>query len=460
MWDKKFKQSDRKKFLHLIQYIVDAIDSGKLKSGEVLPTQRQLSKKLNLSIGTITKAFKELERMGYLSGEIGRGTFVSDITTEYKNFLYTESKTPYKYNLGHFRTSELFNHTIQLNLLSGIKEIAGTPDFFYKLNDFNNCGTEAQKESFINWIKPLGFESIDTTDTTLLMSEVSAINTIINALTEVGDKILVEQIGDRITKDQIAQSSRETTPVKLDAHGIDTSDLEEKIKLHQPKLLITQPTFQMPTTITSPKSRKEEIMKICEKYGVIILEDAKTDKFYDAAVNPYYEMNPNIGLYVTGTYFTLNPALASSVVVGNSNQIKKIENQFKLYNWTHSQILLEMCSNLINTGKADKIVDERKKILESRNICFDEVFDIPPNTSHKYSPFRWLKIPDTWSNAQFAQVAYENGILVRNSDIFLNDKLPPMPYLRISNGSIHKDEDYKTALVQLKELFKEQDFSF
>ena len=53
MWDKKFKQSDRKKFLHLIQYIVDAIDGGKLKSGQALPTQRELSKRLNLSIGTI-----------------------------------------------------------------------------------------------------------------------------------------------------------------------------------------------------------------------------------------------------------------------------------------------------------------------------------------------------------------------------------------------------------------------
>ncbi|MEQ9164653.1 MAG: PLP-dependent aminotransferase family protein [Fulvivirga sp.] len=460
MWDKKFKQSDRKKFLHLIQYIVDAIDSGKLKSGEVLPTQRQLSKKLNLSIGTITKAFKQLEQMGYLSGEIGRGTFVSDITTEYKNFLYTESKTPYKYNLGHFRTSELFNHTIQLNLLSGIKEIAGTPDFFYKLNDFNNCGTKAQKESFIRWIKPLGFESINATDTTLLMSEVSAINTVINAMTAVGDKILVEQLGDRITKDQVAQSNRIAIPLKLDAQGIDPTDLEEKIKLHQPKLLITQPTFQMPTAIVSPKSRKKEIMAVCEKYGLIILEDAKIDKFFDAEVSPYYEMNPDLGLYITGTYFTLNPALSSSIVVGNSNHIKRIENQFKLSNWTHSQILLEMCANLINTGRADKIVDERKKILETRNICFDEVFEIAPNTSHKYSPFRWLKIPETWPNAQFAQMAYENGILVRNSDIFLNDELSPMPYLRISNGSIHKDEDYKAALVQLKKLFEEQDFSF
>ncbi|MTI39540.1 aminotransferase class I/II-fold pyridoxal phosphate-dependent enzyme [Fulvivirga lutimaris] len=460
MWDKKFKQSDRKKFLHLIQYIVDAIDSGILKSGELLPTQRDLSKRLNVSIGTITKAFKELEHMGYLSGEIGRGTFVSDITSEYKNFLYTESKTPYKYNLGHFRTSELFNHTIQLNLLSGIKEASSSPDFFYKLNDFNNCGTEHQKQSFIDWIKPLGFGNITTSEATLLMSEVSAVNTIINTFTEAGDNILIEQIGDRITKDQILQSKRTLAPVKIDNLGIDPKDLEEKIKLHQPKILVTQPTFHMPTTMVTSKNRKQEIVKVCERYNIIILEDGRTDKFYDNVVNPYYEMNPEIAIYVTGTYFPLNPALSSSIVVGSNNNIKKIENQFKLYNWTHSQILLEICTNLITSGRADKIVEERKKLLELRNKCFDDVFDIAPNASLKYCPFRWLKLPNSWANAQFAQLAFENGILVRNSDIFLNEDLPQLPYIRISNGAINNDADYEAALLEIKRLFEEQDFSF
>jgi DNA-binding transcriptional MocR family regulator len=460
MWDKKFKQSDRKKFLHLIQYIVDAIDSGKLKSGELLPTQRELSKRLNVSIGTITKAFKELERMGYLSGKIGRGTFVSDITTEYQNFLYTESKTPYKYNLGHFRTSELFNHTIQLNLTSGIKEVANTPDFFYKLNDFNNCGTDHQKECFINWIKPLGFNKLRSTEATLLMSEVSAINTVINSFTEGNDTILIEQIGDRITKDQILQNKRTLVPVKIDSLGIDPKDLEEKIKLHQPKILVTQPTFHMPTTLVTPKKRKQEIIKVCERYNILILEDGRTDKFYDDVVNPYYEMNSEIAIYVTGTYFPLSPSLSTSVAVASSSNIKKIENQFKLYNWTHSQILLEICANLISSGKADKIVEERKNLLELRNKCFDEVFDIAPNTSHKYCPFRWLKLPDSWANAQFAQLAFENGILVRNSDIFLNEDLPQLPYIRISNGAIHNDADYEAALLEIKRLFEEQDFSF
>lgn len=455
MWNKKFAKSDRKKFLHLIDYIIKSIDTGVLKAGDTLPTQRELSKKLNLSIGTITKAFKELEKLGYLSGEIGRGTFVKDIVSEYSDFWYSENKVPYKHNLGHFRTTELINHTIQLNFLSGLKEVANSPELFFKLNDLNNCGTNHQKEVFNEWISQLGFNKLEVADTIILSSEVSTMSIIINALTYPGDKIILEEVGDRIIRDQVSGNQRIPISVKLDGSGIIPEDLEAICKKEKPKLLVTMATLHNPTTITTGAKRKKEILAICEKYNIIIVEDGKVDMFYDNKILPYFTLNPDISIYTTGFYFHLNPTLSTSLVLAGNINLKRIENTYKLTHWASSQMLVEIVTNLIETGRVDKIITERKKILKKRNLIFNQVFNIKRST-HPYDILRWLKLPNHLSSSHLTQVAYENGILVRNSDIFTSEDNSNMPFIRICNGAIHEDKQYELSLNNLKELFSDK----
>lgn len=457
MWNKKFEKSDRKKFLHLIDYIVEAIDSGELAPGQSLPTQRELSRKLNLSIGTITKAFSELEKMGYLSGEIGRGTFVRDIAAEYDDFWYTESKVPYKYNLGHYRTTELFNNTIRVNLLSGIKEVANGPDLFKHLNDLNNFGSSAQRETFIHWLGNIGFESISTNQISLLAAELLSTNVLINTLSERGDHVILEEVGDRITKEQVVQSDRKVVTVKMDQEGIIPESLEEAIVRHQAKLLVTTCTFHNPTAIITPLKRKKEVLRICEKYHVRIIEDGKVDFFANGSVHPYFALNPEIGVYTSGLYFHISPALTTSFVVASEDVIRKVESMFKLTYWSSSQLLLETSTSLISSGKADIIIEERKKLLRNRNRILNETFGIQtPQNDPLTSVIRWLKIPSSWLSAELTQAAFEQGILVRNSDIFALGTSLKLPYIRICNAAIHKDESFQKALIELKAIFNER----
>jgi len=56
--------------------IMDAIKKGTLKVGTKLPTERELSQKLNVSRNTISTAYKALEEDGALKSYQGKGTFV------------------------------------------------------------------------------------------------------------------------------------------------------------------------------------------------------------------------------------------------------------------------------------------------------------------------------------------------------------------------------------------------
>ena len=62
--------------------IKSQILNGNLKSGEGLPSIRNLSKELKVSIITTKRAYEELEKEGFIETVTGKGTFVSKQNTE------------------------------------------------------------------------------------------------------------------------------------------------------------------------------------------------------------------------------------------------------------------------------------------------------------------------------------------------------------------------------------------
>ena len=64
----------------IVDKYVDLIRSGELTAGTRLPTHRDLAASKRISLATATRVYAELETMGLVSGEIGRGTFVREIS--------------------------------------------------------------------------------------------------------------------------------------------------------------------------------------------------------------------------------------------------------------------------------------------------------------------------------------------------------------------------------------------
>lgn len=77
-------QLDLKSRKSIYQQVMDnlkeLIMTGSLKNGDKLPSVRDLSKQITVNPNTVQKAYKELERQGYIYTTTGVGTFVSDIS--------------------------------------------------------------------------------------------------------------------------------------------------------------------------------------------------------------------------------------------------------------------------------------------------------------------------------------------------------------------------------------------
>jgi GntR family transcriptional regulator len=65
-------------YRQLMRQVTDAVAAGRLAPGEQLPSHRELSEQLVIAPLTVKKAYDELEALGYVTSQRGRGTFVAD----------------------------------------------------------------------------------------------------------------------------------------------------------------------------------------------------------------------------------------------------------------------------------------------------------------------------------------------------------------------------------------------
>jgi len=63
-------------YRQIMRQIVESIAGGRLKSGDKLASHRELSEQLVIAPLTVKKAYDELEALGYIETQRGRGTFV------------------------------------------------------------------------------------------------------------------------------------------------------------------------------------------------------------------------------------------------------------------------------------------------------------------------------------------------------------------------------------------------
>src|SRR3954471_12067250 len=66
------------RYKQLVDQLAADIRVGHLPPGTRLPTHRQLAVRHGVALVTASRAYAELEAMGLVSGEVGRGTFVRE----------------------------------------------------------------------------------------------------------------------------------------------------------------------------------------------------------------------------------------------------------------------------------------------------------------------------------------------------------------------------------------------
>jgi len=285
------KDSTLPLYVQLCEKLKALIADGTLVCDVKLPSIRQLSKELGINRITVVTAIRELEKDGYVYTKPGSGTFVSD------NFLISGKNMHLQSSLVldevYTQESASLINNGQVSLTENSINFASatpTPDLF-PVDDFKvvlNEVLERDKGNAFGYQDSQGYyplrESIckvlgnamvtcNPDDIQIISGAQQGIDIISKALLKQGEYIITESPTYAGAIAVFKSRGAKIADVELCDDGMNLNILEYTIKKYKPRLLYTIPSFQNPTGYSCPNHKREQILKLADKYDLYIIED-------------------------------------------------------------------------------------------------------------------------------------------------------------------------------------------
>jgi len=245
---------------------------------------------------------------------------------------------------------------------------------------------------------------------------------IIQAIINPGDYVITEEYVYMGTTNQLNYFEANIVGTKIDDKGLIPEKLEETILSIKnkagvtPKILYTIPEHQNPTGSILPKDRRVDIIDICKKYGIMILEDdCYVDNRFEGSPEPSFASLDDSGMvaYVGSFSKLIAPGLRMGYFTGTDELIDRAlsvkigsgPNQFVAY-----AIDGYLRSNL-NTQRNNynKLLKDKKEAMEQ---ALKETFD--KSNAIWSSPsggcYTWIEFTDGTNLSSIRDEVFSKGV--------------------------------------------------
>lgn len=276
-----------------------------------------------------------------------------------------------------------------------------------------------------------------------------------------GDVVLVESPSFLTSLQVFLKYGAILVGVDMDESGIILSDLESKIKEHNPKLIYTIPTFQNPSGKTLPIHRRRAIASLAEEYDLLVIEDDPyCDLRYSGQVVPPIKSFDTKGNIILANSFS--KILAPGLRVGTIIAHKEIIDALVLAKGgadTNTTIMSQaICAEFLNQGLLpDHLKDMKPVYLERLNAMLDALSKYFPKECKYTIPegglFIWIDVPESINTRELlSKAANEFKVsYVPGYPFFINPKDGDHS-LRL-NFSSNTPDNIQEGVKRLGELF-------
>lgn len=273
-----------------------------------------------------------------------------------------------------------------------------------------------------------------------------------------GDRVLVESPTYIGALQAWNTYGAEFIPVPLDEHGMQTSQLEDRLRA-SPKFVYVLPNFQNPTGSTLAYDRRLKLIELAERYGVPIIEDDPYGQLrfegenlpalevLDSQTRTQNECYSGNVIYLSTFSKTLAPGIRLAWVVAPPEVIHKLIqakqgadlhtstfNQIVAYEVAHGGFLYEHVKTI------------RKVYKERRNVMLDTLEEHMPEgvtwTHPKGGLFLWVTLPESLDAQDlFKDAVKEKVAFVPGSPFFAEGGNHNTLRLNFSNACPEKIND-------------------
>ncbi|WP_201836504.1 PLP-dependent aminotransferase family protein [Microvirga zambiensis] len=430
------------RYLALVNALEHDVNEGRLPDGSRLPAHRELAQQLGLSVGTVAKAYQEAEQRGIISGRVGHGTFVRrrgpgrDEASARREAVNMALNVP-----AHGRETEILSGL--LAEVSEVRELA-------PLLDYHPHGGIRQHREVIAASVSGGSFTVDPTRLFLCNGAQHAIDIALRLVARPGDAVLVDSLTYSGFKAIAAANHLSLVPVAMDGEGADPDALETACRTSGAKVFYCMPTLQSPTARTMSLARRRRIAELADELDLTIIEDDVYGFFLPERPVSLTELAPERSFYVTSYSKCVAPGFRLGTLTVPAGFTDKTELLLHASSWFVAPVLSEMAVRLIESGRLDELVRERRQQAIERYRVFSGIF--PAAERLKFPPFYgWLPLPPDWTAVGFASATRRHNILVTPPIASTVDDTDPGA-IRICLGGAKDLTELSSALYTLNEI--------
>ena len=420
----------RQRYKTLVDALAADIRAGRLKPGTRLPTHRELAAREGLALVTATRVYAELEAMGLVSGEAGRGTFVREALPPGLGIDQVA--------VGAGLMDLSFNYPSlpgqDVLLRSALRRLAATGDLESLLRYQPHGGRPHERNIVALHLQASGL-IVDASQVALVDGAQHGLATVVMAMLRPGDVVAVDELtypGFKVLADPFRL---ELVPVPAAGAGPDPDALERLCKRRRVRAVYVMPTLHNPLGWVMSATRRQRLAAVVRRHDLLVIEDGAYAFLEEDPPLPLAMFAPEATFYVSGLSKSVATGLRVGFVVAPPGFMPKIERAIRATTWNTPGIITAIACGWIEDGTVARLEQEKRRDAMARQLIAAEVFAGLRCTCHPASYFLWLSLPGEVRADKVANALMFERIAVSTAESFATTKAVPHA-LRLALGSV------------------------
>jgi len=473
-------QAEAPLYRQLFDQIAGQIRSGQLSRGERLPATRELAGLLGLNRTTVSAAYEMLETKGLISGQVGRGSFVTSApsaTAGGSDSGSDKRRVDWGALLERSETSGpgfSINAGTSLSANSISFAVSRPSRDLFPLDEFRaSCATVLGRQDLADILQlgsPSGYEPLRR----YLMEEArrqhvaspgddliitngcqQALDLIGRVLLRPGDTVAVEDPIYTGLKNLLTGMGAQLCGVPVGPEGMDPAQLERVLERERPRFLVVTSNFQNPTGATLPLPARQAILDAARKAGVPVVEnDAYGELRYQGEPLPALkQLDAHGGTVLLRSFSKVSfPGLRVGWAIGPKPLLDRLRNAKEAADLHTDQlsqaVLLEFAeSGRLESHRARMLRAGSERLAATMEACREF---LPPGTRWTRPEGGmnvWVRLPEPLDAGELLTRAQREGVAYLPGRYFAVSRLEPGA-LRLSFAGL-APEQIRTGLAIL-----------
>lgn len=428
------------KYKQLATVMTSRIQSGEIEPGIKLPPHRTLADALGVTIGTVSRVYGELERLGLVVARVGDGTFVRPRGVESQRdagFRNAVDQPDPTYDMSrnlHIPGQE------STFLAQSLIELASSPQLLQELCLYApEAGLMRHRQAGARWLAQDDF--VATPEQVLCVNGAQhGLMCALIGLLRPGDTLVTEQL----TYPGLITAARllgiRLLGIAMDGEGLIPDSLDELCSLNRVSALYCTPTIQNPTNAVMSVERRKTIAQVCRTHNLLILEDDAHGVLAADRPPPMSAFAPERCVLIS----SFSKAVAAGLRVGYLHAplplVSRLSTAIRTTSWMATPIAFELASRWIDQGVANTLLQQQVAEIVRRKKLVSGLLAGLHFKSHPASPHFWIEVPAPWRAAEIEAKLQQMNCLISTSDAFTVSRQALPQFVRASVSNTWGDD--------------------